>query len=163
MGNLLPAVLAGVNLITCAGTLDGTMLEDHALLLLDDEICGAALRTARGIEVNDDTLALDLIKRIGFSGNYLAEEHTAANFRRELFIPRLAAREPYETWEKNGGKLAYDHARERAAKILADHQPRQLDPAIVAAMQAFKDQVATRDLADFYLYEQPENQDFGKL
>ncbi len=49
MGTLLPAVLAGVNLITCAGTLDSTMLESHALLLLDDEICGAALRLARGI------------------------------------------------------------------------------------------------------------------
>jgi len=64
LGTLLPAVLAGVNLITCAGTLDGTMLEDHALLMLDDEICGAAMRLARGIEVNDDTLALDLIKQI---------------------------------------------------------------------------------------------------
>jgi trimethylamine--corrinoid protein Co-methyltransferase len=163
MGTLLPAVLAGVNLITCAGTLDGTMLEDHAVLLLDDELCGAALRLARGIQVDDETLALDQIRRIGFSGNYLAEEHTAAHFRQELYIPRLASRQPYETWEKQGSKLAYDHARERIEKILAEHQPRQLDPQLVADMQAFRDQVASRDLADFYLYEQPENQDFGNL
>ena len=55
MGTLLPAVLAGVNLITCGGTLDSTMLESHALLVLDDEICGASLRLARGIEVNDES------------------------------------------------------------------------------------------------------------
>lgn len=163
MGTLLPAVLAGVNLITCAGTLDGTMLEDHAMLLLDDELCGAALRMARGIEVTDETLALDLIKQVGFSGNYLAEAHTAARFRQELFIPRLYSREPYETWEKGGEKLAIDHARERAREILVSHQPRNLDPAVVSAMDHFRQQVATRDLEDFYRYEQPENQDYKNL
>ena len=163
MGTLLPAVLAGVNLITCAGTLDGTMLEDHAMLLLDDEICGAALRIARGIEVNADTLALDLIKDIGFSGNYLAETHTANHFRNELFIPKLYSREPYDTWEKGGEKLAMDNARERVRKILDEHEPRQLNPVVVAEMETFRQQVAGRDLADFYLYEQPENQDFNSL
>jgi trimethylamine--corrinoid protein Co-methyltransferase len=163
MGTLLPAVLAGVNLITCAGTLDGSMLEDHAMLLLDDEICGATLRTARGIEVNDETLALDLIKKTGYDGNYLAEEHTASHFRKELFIPKLYSREPYDTWEKGGSKLALDHARERVRKILAEHQPRQLDPAVVTAMDEFRRQVAERNLQDFYLYEQSENQDLNNL
>jgi trimethylamine--corrinoid protein Co-methyltransferase len=163
MGTLLPAVLSGVNLITCAGTLDGTMLEDHAMLLLDDEICGAALRTSRGIEVNDQTLALDLIKQVGYTGNYLAEEHTATRFREELFIPTLYSREPYETWEKEGSRLALDNARARARKILAEHQPRQLDSAVVAAMDEFRQQVAERNLQDFYLYEQPENQDYDNL
>ena len=163
LGTLLPAVLAGVNLITCAGTLDGSMLEDHAMLMLDDEICGAALRTARGIEVNDRTLALDLIKQVGFQGNYLAEAHTAENFRQELFIPQLYDRQPYDTWEKSGSQLALDNARQRALKILKEHQPRQLDPALVAAMDEFRAHVAERSLQDFYLYEQPENQDFNNL
>jgi trimethylamine--corrinoid protein Co-methyltransferase len=163
LGTLLPAVLAGVNLITCAGTLDGTMLEDHALLMLDDEICGAALRIARGIEVNDDTLALDLIKQVGFSGNYLAEEHTATRFRKELFIPKLYSREPYDTWEKEGSKLALDHARERARQILANHEPRQLNPEVACRLDEFRQAVASRSLEDFYLYEQPENQDLENL
>ncbi len=163
MGTLLPAVLAGVNLITCAGTLDGTMLEDHAMLVLDDELCGATLRLARGIEVNDETLALDLIKQIGFSGNYLAETHTASCFRQELFIPKLFSREPYETWEKGGEKLAMDNARERARQILAQHETRQLDPAVVAAMEAFRQEVASRDVADYYEYEQTEKQDYSQL
>jgi trimethylamine--corrinoid protein Co-methyltransferase len=163
MGTLLPAVLAGVNLITCAGTLDGTMLEDHALLMLDDEICGAALRLERGIEVTDETVALDLIKKIGFSGNYLSEQHTASLFRKELFIPKLSSREPYDTWEKGGSKLAIDNARERARKILAEHEPRELDPEVERGLEEFRQTVATRSLEDFYLYEQPENQDFEAL
>ncbi|MBN1453590.1 MAG: trimethylamine methyltransferase family protein [Anaerolineales bacterium] len=163
MGTLLPAVLAGVNLITCAGTLDSTMLESHALLMLDDEICGVALRLARGIEVTDESLALDLIKKVGYSGNYITAKETSKLFRKELFIPSMFSREPYETWEKEGSKLAIDHARERALDILAKHQPREVDPAIESELDAFRQMVAARNLEDFYLYETEEKQDFSTL
>jgi trimethylamine--corrinoid protein Co-methyltransferase len=163
MGTLLPAVLAGVNLITCAGTLDSTMLESHALLMLDDEICGAALRLARGIEVTDETLALDLIKKVGYSGNYITAKETNKLYRKELFIPTMFSREPYETWEKEGSKLAIDHARERAQVVLAKHQPREVDPAIEKELDDFRQMVATRDLQDFYLYETEEKQDLSAL
>lgn len=163
MGTLLPAVLAGVNLITCAGTLDSTMLESHALLMLDDEICGAALRLARGIEVNDETLALDLIKKVGYSGNYITARETSKLFRKELFIPSMFSREPYETWEKEGSKLAIDHARERALEILAEHQPREVDPVIEKELNEFRNMVTTRNLEDFYLYETEEKQDYTAL
>jgi trimethylamine--corrinoid protein Co-methyltransferase len=160
---LLQAVLAGVNFITCAGTLDGTMLESEPLLLLDDELCGAALRMARGIEVNDDTLALDLIRRVGYGGNYIAETHTVEHYRTEHYIPRLAVREPYETWEKNGGRLALDHARARVAEILARHQPRQLDPALARELEDYRAMVAGRSLEEFYGYEIEERQDLSAL
>jgi len=163
MGTLLPAVLAGVNLITCAGTLDGTLLESHALLMLDDEICGAALRLARGIEVTDESLALDLIKKVGYSGNYITAKETNKLYRKELFIPSMFSREPYETWEKEGSKLAIDHARERALDVLAKHQPREVDPAIEKELDDFRQMVATRELQDFYLYETEEKQDFTIL
>jgi len=163
MGTLLPAVLAGVNLITCAGTLDSTMLESHALLMLDDEICGAALRLARGIEVNDESLALDLIKRVGYSGNYITAKETNKLFRKELFIPTMFSREPLEAWKDEGEKLAIDHARERALDILAKHQPREIDPAIEKELDAFRQMVATRELDNFYLYENEEKQDYTAL
>jgi trimethylamine--corrinoid protein Co-methyltransferase len=163
MGTLLPAVLAEVNLITCAGTLSGTMLEDHAMLMLDDEICAAAVRMARGIEVTPETIALDLIKETGYDGNYLAADHTAEYFRKELFIPSLYSRETDEGWETGGRKLALDHAREKVKMVLSEHQPRQQDPALVKELDQFRQMVAERDLNDFYNYEQPENQDFDNL
>jgi trimethylamine--corrinoid protein Co-methyltransferase len=163
MGTLLPAVLAGVNLITCAGTLDSTMLESHALLMLDDEICGAALRLARGIEVNDDTVALNLIKKMGYSGNYITAKQTASMYRKELFIPTMFSREPYETWEKGGSKFAIDHARARALDILAKHEPHPVNASIEKELDAFRQSVATRSLEDFYLYETEENQDYKNL
>lgn len=158
IGTLLPAVLAGVDFITCGGTLDSTMMESDALLILDDELCGAALRLARGIEVNERTLAMDAIRRVGFSGHYLADPHTAANYRGEHLIPKLLPREPYETWEKTGGKSAIDRARERVDQILAAHQPRPLEPGTKEALEAFRCQVAERSIDDFYRGEMEEAQ-----
>ncbi|MFZ5918958.1 MAG: trimethylamine methyltransferase family protein [Chloroflexota bacterium] len=160
---LLPAVLAGVNFITCGGTLDGTLLESDALLMLDDELCGMALRLARGIEVDDATLPLDLIKKVGYSGNYITQSHTARRFRQEHYIPELLCREAYDVWRDGGSRLAIDRARDRVREVLSRHQPRQLDPALEQEMAQFRQMVAARDLNDFYLGELAENQDWDNL
>lgn len=160
---LLQAVLGGVNYITCAGTLDSTMVESEPLLLLDDEWCGAASRVARGIEVTPETLALELIKEKGFSGHYLAEEHTVRFFRSEHYLPMLLPREPYETWVKEGSRPALERAREKVRQILAQHQPRALEPALEREMDAFCRAVAARSLEDFYAGEDEETQDFNDL
>ena len=160
---LMPAVLAGVNMITCAGTLDGSMIESDAQLLLDDELCGSMLRMRRGIEVNKDTLALDLIRKNGYWGNYLAEEHTAQNFRKEHYIPSLFVRDPFETWQEKGGRNALDLAREKVDKILASHQPQVLDVAIEQGLQEYREMVAYRSMDEFYAGEDPETQDYETL
>jgi trimethylamine--corrinoid protein Co-methyltransferase len=162
-GTLLPAVLAGVNFVTCGGTLDGTMLESDALLMLDDELCGMALRMARGIEVTDDSLALDLIKEVGFSGNYLDKDHTARLFRMEHFIPSLLPREPYDAWEEEGSRIALERARDRVRQVLAKHQPREVDPAMVQELDGMRQMIANRALEDFYLYEMEDRQDWDNL
>jgi trimethylamine--corrinoid protein Co-methyltransferase len=160
---LLQAVLAGVNFITCGGTLEGTMLESDPLLLLDDELCGAALRVARGVEVGDATLAIDVIKEVGFDGNYLSQPHTARAFRQEHFIPSLLPREPYETWKKSGARSALDRAKERVRQILADHQPRELNPEMEQELDAYRKMVAERPMEEFYAYESEEKQDLSAL
>ena len=163
MATLLQAVLAGVDFITCGGTLDSTMLESDPLLMLDDDLCGMALRVARGIEVNDESLALDMIKKVGFSGNYLSEMHTAKHFRDEHFIPQLLPRDTYEAWRKAGSKSALDLAKERVREILANHQPHMLDPALERELDEFRQMVATRPMEEFYAYEAVEKQDLANL
>ncbi|MGQ9682273.1 MAG: trimethylamine methyltransferase family protein [Anaerolineae bacterium] len=160
---LLPAVLAGVDYITCGGTLDSSLLESEALLLLDDELCGIALRLARGIAVEPETLAVPLIQQIGYWGSYMAEEHTARHFRQEHYQPRLLPREPLETWTKEGSRSALDRARERARQILARHQPRVLDVALERELEAYRQHVAARSLDEFYAGEIEENQDWSSL
>jgi trimethylamine--corrinoid protein Co-methyltransferase len=161
--NLLPAVLAGVDFITCGGTLDGTMLESHAILVLDDELCGMARRLARGVQVDEETLALSVIQEVGPGGNYLTQAHTARNFRREHYIPRLMAREGYKAWEKDGSRTALDRARERAREMLASHRPRELEPGLERELDEYLAMVAARNLDEFYLGELPENQAWDAL
>lgn len=160
---LLPAVLSGIHFITCGGTLDSTMLESHLLLVLDDELCGMALRLARGIEVSEETLALDVIRQVGFSGHYLNQPHTARYFRREHFVPRLMVREGYDTWEKEGRKTVLDRARGRMEEILAAHRPRELDPAVERELEAYLQMTRERSYEDYLAYEDESRQDFSAL
>jgi trimethylamine--corrinoid protein Co-methyltransferase len=149
VSTLLPAVLAGVHFITCGGTLESTTSGSQPLLVLDDELCGLALRLARGIEVNEETLAVELIKEVGWQGHYLDQLHTAQHYRREHFLPRLLRRDSREVWESKGSKTALDLARERVRELLAKHQPRQLDPAVEKEMLEYLTMVRQRTMADF--------------
>ena len=162
---LLQAVLAGVHFITCGGTLDSSMVESDPLLLLDDELCGAALRVARGITVDDEALALDVIREVVHTGpgNYFAEKHTLRHFREEHFIPRLLAREPYDAWVEAGSRSALDRARDRVREILAQHQPRQIDPAVEQELEEFRQMVAARPMEEFYMGEMEDRQNYQAL
>jgi trimethylamine--corrinoid protein Co-methyltransferase len=160
---LLPAVLSGVNFITCGGTLDSTMLESHLLLALDDEVCGMILRMAEGIAVTDDTIAMDVIRQVNFSGNYLVEQHTRRRFRQEHYIPRLLVREGYQAWESEGRQTVLDRARERVRAILDAHQPRELDPAIEKELNQYLEKTRARSIEDYLVYEDETQQDFSAL
>jgi trimethylamine---corrinoid protein Co-methyltransferase len=160
---LLPAVLAGVDYITCAGTLDSSMLESDALFVLDDEVCGMLTRMARGIEVTEDSLALDLIQKIGSDGNYLAEEHTVQNYKREHYMPRLMLRDPYDIWVENGSPSALEKARQRVQTLVGKHQPYPLEAALENELDIFCKKVAGRSIEDFYNGELAENQDWSSI
>jgi len=149
VSTLLPAVLAGVHFITCGGTLESTTSESHPLLVLDDELCGLALRLARGIDVSEETIALELIKEVGWQGHYLAELHTAEHYRREHFLPRLLRREGREAWERKGSRTAFELARERVRELLARHERRELDPAVEKELLEYVAMVRERTMADF--------------
>ena len=122
--------------------------------------CAAsALRLARGIEVDDETLALDLIRSINHSGNYLAEPHTVAHFRSEHYQPKTVR--PRSLGHLGEGRLP-DRASTTPGTGKGDpgkHRPRDLDPAVEAELAAVCETVmAARSLEEFYSYELPELQ-----
>jgi trimethylamine--corrinoid protein Co-methyltransferase len=94
-------------------------------LVIDNEIIDYALRFAEGFEVNDDTLAVDIIDKVGPGGIYLGEKHTVEHFR-ERWMSRLSDINSYETWEKQGSKAIDEVAREKVREILATHKPTPL-------------------------------------
>jgi len=126
MSTLLP-VLAGADIVYQAGSLEGGMAASFEELVMDDEICKAVLKAVQGIEVNDETLALDVIDKVGPGGHFLAEKHTLNHFKDVLFFSDLADRQSYDAWKKTGGKSMVKRAREKAERILKEHWPTPLD------------------------------------
>jgi trimethylamine--corrinoid protein Co-methyltransferase len=147
------AALGGVNYITCVGTIESTTAAAHELLVIDDELIGSVERAVRGIEVNDTTKAVEIIKKVGPGGDYLMQEHTQKYFRTEHFIPSLCDRDKRDIWEKSGKKDMVGKAREKALAILAKHTEKELDPAVVKGMDEYVEAVKKRTLDEYYAAE----------
>ena len=123
--------LAGADTFGHAG-ICGT---DHgaglAWLAVDDAIMGYVKRIVRGFPVNPETIAVDLVKAVGPSGSYLAEEHTVKHFREELWLPgRAWTRETWGLWDAQGRTSMADRILEEVSHILATHKSEPMDEAL---------------------------------
>ena len=119
MSNLICG-LAGANYIhDAAGLMEFAKTVSLEKYVIDNEIIGMAMRAIEGIEVNEKTLAFDLIKKIGPGGNFLSSSHTRRYLRREHYIPAISDRLNRSQWESNGMKDTYERAREQVNEILS--------------------------------------------
>lgn len=109
----------GVNIVWGAGNLESTLCMSAEKLVIDDEIIGSIRRFVRGIEVSDETLALDLIRELGHRPDYLWNEHTLEHFQQEIRHSRMAVRCKREAWENQGSRAWDERAAERVREILA--------------------------------------------
>jgi trimethylamine--corrinoid protein Co-methyltransferase len=147
------AAMAGANYITCVGTTESSIAGGHELAVIDNDLIGTVKRALNGIEVTDDTLALDVIKKVGPNGTYIMESHTLEHFKQELFYSKIVDQDKRETWEKGGRKGMLERAREEARNILANHQEIALDPTLLKELDAYVRLAAARSLDDYYAAE----------
>ncbi len=134
--NSLSTFMASVvmsDMLLGVGLLDGSRIWSYEQMLMDCEIFSIIHKMMGGIVVNDETLALDVIRAVGPGGNFLGEEHTRDHMH-ELWIPRYFDRRPYSEWERKRDG-ARDWARARAQRILETHQPDPLDPALADELE----------------------------
>ena len=114
-----------------------------------DEAIGYSRRITRGIEVNEETLAADVIQNVGPDGHYLYEEHTMQHFKTEFWYPNLCDRHNFEEWEETGRKTMRDRVIERTREILGSHEPSPVKPetteAITTIMQAAEERVKNKE------------------
>ena len=142
---IILGTLAGINCITGPGMLAFENCQSFEKLVIDNDICGMALRLARDITVNEETLAFDVMKRVGPGGNFLREKHTLKWFRIEEFIPsvvidKLSKRQ----WEKAGVKDTLQRAKENVDKILKEHHPKPLPSDIERELDSFMTEILKR-------------------
>lgn len=129
MSNLLVA-MSGANYIhDSAGLMESDLTVSYEKLVMDNEILGMCQRVLRGVEVNDETLATDLIIEKGPGKDYLVEDHTLEHMRSEFYMPSLANR------QKRKDDAAPDDALTRAGRYVEAIQNSKPQPCLSASHQ----------------------------
>lgn len=121
--------LVGGEVVNGLGVTDFSALLSYEQLMIDHEIAGMVIRLYKGIDVSDETLAEDVIKKVGIGGSYLAQRHTL-NHLRELYQP-LLWNEIVPGLDKPDVDML-KVAKEKADAVLAKHVPVPLERSVKA-------------------------------
>ena len=136
--SILAQGLAGLNLIHDVGYMDNGMVCSTAQLILGDENIGMTKRFIRGIEVNSETLARELIEQVGPGGHFLDCDHTYEHFKNELWRPNLMTRTAYEEWQDQGSKDTATRIQETLRDIVENHAAPSLPDKALAGLKAIR-------------------------
>ncbi len=118
---IIPA-LAGANLIYGVGMLDSALTWDYASAYLQNEFIDMVLKVVNGIQITEETLAMDVIREVGPAGEFITHEHTYNNFKK-LSSPKMMNRDNRENWEAAGSPDIAEIAFEKSQDILQNYQP----------------------------------------
>jgi trimethylamine--corrinoid protein Co-methyltransferase len=119
--------LAGANQIYGAGMIESGVTFDFGQLVMDNEFARMIKYTVAGIPVDDDTLAVEDIAKVGPFGDFLSLDSTLKHMR-ELSQPEVLDRRVREDWEARGSQDLATVARARALELIESHEPMPLDP-----------------------------------
>jgi len=111
-------------------------------MVIDDEMARIMGRLAAGIIVDDDHMAVDLIKKVGPGGSFLSHRHTMQWLHKEHFMTDITDRRVGESWEADGKKSVVDRAREKVARIMKEHEVAPVAPEVA---QQFEEIVKKAD------------------
>jgi trimethylamine--corrinoid protein Co-methyltransferase len=123
METLMMVSLAGMTMCQSLGTLACGMYGSPEMAVICDEMVHMVKRITDGFAVNEDTLAIDVIREAGYGGNFLRMKHTARWFRNEMYFPSLFRRQTSDEWAKAGSKAIEQVAHERVLEILEKAAP----------------------------------------
>jgi trimethylamine--corrinoid protein Co-methyltransferase len=127
------SVMTCADMMNGCGLLNGSKILSYPHLVMESEIYGIVQKVAAGVVVDDDTLAVDLIAKVGPNGTYLSEKHTRRHMK-DIWRPTVWDRTPYDVWLSGGKKGALDKATTIADDILANHRPEPLPDDVVAEL-----------------------------
>jgi trimethylamine--corrinoid protein Co-methyltransferase len=134
MGAVL-AALSGINSVSGPGMLDFENCQSLEKLVLDNEICGQALRLARGLEPRDDFPARPLFEELLREGHLLIARHTRRHLRAEITFPgAVIDRASRARWLDEGGTTLRERASREVERVVAEWQPPRVAPEVGAAL-----------------------------
>jgi trimethylamine--corrinoid protein Co-methyltransferase len=128
----LAAALAGANYVHhAAGMLESLLAVAYEQYVIDNDVNGVIMRMVRGIEVDEATLSIDVIDEVCKGpGHFLGHAQTLALMNSEYLYPRFFDRATRDDWQAKGSKDIREVARAYARRVLAEHFPEVIPPAI---------------------------------
>jgi len=126
------AAMGGSNYIHhSAGMLESMLTIAHEQYVIDDEIIGNCCRVLKGIDVDPEHLALEVIDSVGPGGNFMTSPHTMSHMKTEYFAGNgIADRKSRSKWEKGGSLDTRERAKQMAAQLIAKSAPSQFSDEI---------------------------------
>lgn len=135
---ILATLQSGVNFcLHAAGWLEGGLCSSYEKFVMDADQLGMMHVLAKGIEISDETLAMDALQEVGPGGHFLGAAHTQRNFESAFFRSSIADNNSYEQWLADGQLDAAQRANARWKEQLAGYTGPELDPGIDEALLAF--------------------------
>jgi len=138
--NILIAAMCGANLVHDLGYMECGLTASWEQMVVGNEIIGQVKRFMQGIRVDQETLALDVLDRVGPGGHFLGEEHTFKHFRSEHWAPKLFDRRYHSAWQADGSLTLGEKARMEVKGILEEHKVPELPQDVLQQM----DDILTR-------------------
>ncbi len=135
---------AGVNNIWGLSQLESELTVSTAQAVIDNEMVSYCKRYQRGVDVSDESLALDVVRSVGIAGSFIEEMHTFEHFRSELFMPELLFRQKRQAWNDAGRKRLDQAAEEVATQLIAN----EVDNGLTDEQSRALDEIADRFLSD---------------
>lgn len=114
------AAHAGADMINLSvGMLGSIMAASPEMLLIDDDMCGAILRSVKGVEMGDNEIDIDMIERVVTGeGHYLGEMQTLARMKTDYVYPDFADRQSIDDWVDTGSPVLWDRAHSKVVELL---------------------------------------------
>jgi trimethylamine--corrinoid protein Co-methyltransferase len=134
------AEMAGSNLNHDVGYLDFGRTGSLDMIVILNELIDQVRRLYRGVPVNDNTLALDVIREVGASGNFLVHRHTLEHVQSTQWRPELISRQGFDKWQAEGSSSLLVRAQKRLRQVLQAHQPIPIPPEKASRIQKRVDQ-----------------------
>ncbi|MBQ0059301.1 MAG: trimethylamine methyltransferase family protein [Lachnospiraceae bacterium] len=126
----------GGNLIHDIGFMDYGLTGSIQHMVMCNEIIGMSNKILQGINMDEDSLAFDLIKEVGPGGQFISNRHTFKHFKKDIWQPKMFDRVDYDGWVRQGSRQMSQIVQEKTEEILANHVPTPLSDEVMAQMDA---------------------------
>lgn len=135
--NFLNAANCGLNVLPGLGTMGSWNYGSLEKLVLDAELVGYVKRYLRPLELSSEHLAIEVIKKVGPRGAFIAEDHTARHFKKEFYEPFVFSRAVFDRWVKEGRRDALARAHDKMLHLLDLYERPDLEAAIEKDLEKY--------------------------